>query len=231
MNRRALVLLAAMGSLAAQQLDDRDQALERLTQELRERPTARAYADRGRLYFQLAQIKESVADFDSAIKLEPRTAPYLWERGIALYYAKRFDDGRKQFESHRLVNPNDVENSVWWYLCVARAGQATPEQLKKAKTSLLPIQNDPRVPMMQIYSLFRGDGSVDVVFAAAQAGSPSKDELRNQMFYANLYVGLYFEAQGDAKQARNYIGQAAGKFSVDHYMGDVARVHMRLRRK
>jgi hypothetical protein len=32
-----------------------------------------------------------------------------WQRGIALYYAGRYKDCRLQFESHRTVNPNDVE--------------------------------------------------------------------------------------------------------------------------
>ena len=57
-----------------------------------------AYINHGMEQFKLARIKESLADFDHAIALEPKVAPYLWQRGIALYYAGRYDDGRKQFD-------------------------------------------------------------------------------------------------------------------------------------
>ena len=36
-------------------------------------------------------------------------------------YAGRYQDCREQFESHRTVNPDDVENAAWHFLCVARA--------------------------------------------------------------------------------------------------------------
>jgi len=71
--------------------------------------------------------------------------------GIALYYAGRFKDCRAQFESHRTVNPDDVENAAWHFLCVARA-----ESVTSARAALLPVGPDPRVPMRQIYQMFRG---------------------------------------------------------------------------
>ena len=66
----------------------------------------RAVAD-----FENGRFKESAAGFDSLAKAVPERAPYLWQRGIALYYAGRYDDCRRQFESHRAVNPDDVENA------------------------------------------------------------------------------------------------------------------------
>src|SRR2546426_11848479 len=110
-----------------------------------------AYISHGMEQFKLARIKESLADFDHAIALEPKVAPYLWQRGIALYYAGRYDDGRKQFDLHQTVNGNDVENAAWRYLCMARAGT-----VEVARASILPIEHDSRVPMMQIYALYKG---------------------------------------------------------------------------
>ncbi len=43
----------------------------------------------------------------------PGAEPELWQRGLALYYTERFADGQKQFELHKTVNPNDVENRAW----------------------------------------------------------------------------------------------------------------------
>jgi tetratricopeptide (TPR) repeat protein len=71
--------------------------------------------------FERGRIDESVAKFNQLVTVAPRAMPQLWQRGIALYYAGRYDDCRKQFEAHRTVNPDDVENAAWHFLCVARA--------------------------------------------------------------------------------------------------------------
>ena len=52
----------------------------------------------------------------------------------------------------------------------------------------------------------------------------------NRLFYAHLYLGLYYDATGDTKLAREHIFKAAA-FKADHYMGDVARVHAGLLKK
>ncbi len=76
--------------------------------------------------------------------------------------------------------------------------------------------------MMQIYEMFRGKAKPAAVLNAAGTS-------RDALFFAHLYIGLYYEAEGDAVKSRQHISLAAGEFSRDHYMGDVARVHMRLR--
>jgi lipoprotein NlpI len=182
------------------------------------------YIRRGMEHFKKAQIQQSLDNFDRAIQLDPAQAPYLWQRGISLYYAGRYDDGRKQFELHQTVNGNDVENAAWRYLCMARAGT-----VESARASILPIQHDSRVPMMQIYALYKGKATVDDVLAAARAGSPTAEALSERLFYAHLYIGLYDEAGGDAKGAREHIALANSQ-KADHYMGDVARVHLKLMR-
>src|SRR5204863_2991600 len=112
-----------------------------------------------------------------------------WQRGISCYYAGRYDDGRKQFELHQTVNPNDVENAAWHFLSVARSAG-----LAKARASLLPVSGDSRVPMTQIYALFAGKAKADDVLAAAQGGYASPAKLNRHLFYSHLYVGLYYEA-------------------------------------
>lgn len=183
-----------------------------------------AWQKRGELHFRLGNFKESVADFDKFIELLPDQAPHHWQRGISLYYAGRFDDGRKQFEQHKAVNPYDVENAAWHFLCAARA--STPE---KARAALIPVERDARVPMMQIHALFAGKMTPGDVLAAARIGGAAQQD--NQLFYAHLYLGLYFEAMGDNKAAREHILKAASDFKAEHYMGDVARAHASVLRK
>jgi lipoprotein NlpI len=180
---------------------------------------ANAWQRRGEEHFKLGQVKESLADFDKFIALVPDKAAYLWQRGIACYYAGRFEEGRKQFELHRTVNPNDVENAVWHFLCVAQSAG-----LEQARAVLIPIKGDSRVPMREIYALFGGKAKSKDVLKAARAANEQQ-----AMFYAHLYLGLYAEANGEKAQAREHIAMAAGEYRTDDYMGDVARVHLLLR--
>jgi lipoprotein NlpI len=182
-----------------------------------------AYQHRGYEQFKLAHIKESITDFDKYLELRPDRVPYNWQRGIAYYYAGRYEDGQKQFEVHQKVNPNDVENAVWRYLCMAKAAG-----LDKARETLLPIENDTRVPMMTIYDLFRGKVKPEKVLEAAAAGKPPANQLKGQLFYAHLYLGLYYEAAGENKKAFEHLQKAAKDYRVKGYMWDVARVHLEL---
>ncbi len=177
-----------------------------------------AIFDRAIVDFQNGRIAESVVAFDTLARLQPERAPGLWQRGIALYYAGRYKDCRAQFESHRTVNPDDVENAAWHFACVAR--EETPE---KARAALLPVGPDSRKPMREIYEMFRGTLMPEQVLAAAggQAGSE---------FYAHLYLGLYFEALGNSRQALEQItAAAADRYApAGGYMHTVARVHLML---
>jgi lipoprotein NlpI len=158
-----------------------------------------------------------VAGFDRLTQLVPGYAPQLWQRGIALYYAGRYKDCREQFEAHRKVNPDDVENAAWHFLCVAR-----DESPEKAKEALLPVGLDPRLPMIEIYQMFRGAMPPERVLAAAgtQVGG---------QFYAHLYIGLYQEALGNTQEALKHITLAADdRYAVGGYMHTVAKVHLGL---
>ncbi|HWA99170.1 MAG TPA: tetratricopeptide repeat protein [Pirellulales bacterium] len=181
---------------------------------------AGAWQARGVEYFKLGQIDASIADFDRFLELMPEKAPQHWQRGIALYYAGRYADGRKQFELHQTVNPDDVENAAWHFLCTARE-----MGVDEARKRLIPVGPDRRVPMAEIYELFAGRATADDVLAAAERGPASDAQRQEQRFYAHLYLGLYDEAMGDTAGAREQIALAAEKFPSDHYMGDVARVH------
>src|SRR5216117_3680129 len=142
-------------------------AVKDLNQALALDPAAAlAYYQRGEENFKLGRVKESAADFDKFVDLSPDQAPKLWQRGISLYYAGRYEDGQRQFELHQTINSNDVENAVWHFLCLARRAG-----IDKARASLLKVENDPRVPMRQIYALYAAKGSAEEVMKAAAAKS------------------------------------------------------------
>ena len=103
-----------------------------------------ALLDRAVDEFEQGRFAPSGATFDEVAKAVPGQAPQLWQRGIALYYAGRYADCRRQFESHRTVNPDDVENAAWHFLCVAR--EQSPD---KARAALLPVGPDRARPCVR----------------------------------------------------------------------------------
>jgi lipoprotein NlpI len=199
-------------------------ALDAFDRAIRQDPNAAsAYYHRGRTYFCMAKIKSSVADFDRYVELAPKAESQQWERGIALYYAGEYERGAKQFELYQTFHDNDVENSVWRYLCVARA-----KSVEEAQKTILPIKDDRRVPMMQIYDLYRGKATPEDVLKAVEAGMPNDRELNARQFYAHLYLGLWYEAAGKKDLAAKHVKEAE-THKIGHYMWDVARVHNELR--
>ena len=181
---------------------------------------ADTHQERGEVYFKAAKIKESIADFDAFLKANPHRDPHHWQRGISYYYADEFRKGYEQFERHQVVNSNDVENAVWHFLCLARA-----KGIEEAKKKLIPIVGDGRIPMMEVHALFGGKSTPEKVLAKARAGGVKEGRLERQLFYAHLYLGIWYEAKKDLKQRDKYIALAATVADNHDYMGDVARVH------
>ena len=185
-------------------------------------PTPQDLAKEAVTLFFDAKPAASARVFDQLVIAAPKVEPELWQRGLSLYYAERYADGQKQFELHRTVNPNDVENVAWHFLCLAKL-----KGREAAREALLPVGDDPRVPMKQILAFYAGKAEPADVLAAAEKGDGQTR--RNQLCYAHLYLGLYFEALGDDAKARDHITQAAGPHRMDHYMGNVAVMHAKLR--
>jgi lipoprotein NlpI len=183
----------------------------------------RWYGDGVRLFL-AADPAGAVAAFDRSIAASPAAAPQLWQRGIALYYAGRFADGRRQFELHRQVNPDDVENAAWHFLCVARSADPAA-----ARAALIPVSGDARVPMREIWQLYAGSGSAEAVLAAADDEQADAAQRRESLFYAHLYLGLHDEAMSLTESAKRHLLLAAYDFRMDHYMGRVAQIHVQLR--
>ena len=178
------------------------------------------YHQRGVVRFFQLKFTESLADFDKFIEMMPSREPYHWQRGLVHYYAGKYKAGRKQFESHQTVNTQDVENAVWHYLCVSKI-----DGVKAAEKLFIKITSDRRVPLKEIHALFAGKGTEQQVLDAIKTGDPTPTALARNQFYGHLYLGLYFEAQGNAIKAAGYIAKAAKGYEAHGYMGQVARVH------
>ena len=170
----------------------------------------------GEAKFMAGDFKGSVEDFDAFLEKAPSVMPRHWQRGLSQYGAGQFKEGRAQFEAHQKVNPNDVENAAWHFLCVASL-----EGAESARKAIIPIHGDGRVPMPEIHDLFSGKGSEEAVLKATNAEHPQQ---RDHLCYAHLYLALYKEAIGKKAEALKHYKLAAVDYSMSHYMGETARV-------
>jgi lipoprotein NlpI len=207
-------------AVQASQRRELDEAILRFTRVLQRDPSvAMAWYLRGRDRLRAGQIADAIADFDEFLKRRPEAENQLWERGIAYYYAGQYEKGAQQFEKYQKFYDQDVENAVWRYVCVARQ-----EGVAKAQATLLPVTSDRRVPMMEVYALFRGQSQPEEVLRAAEQEGSLKETRTQRLFYAHLYVGLWHEAAGRAAEAQKHIFEAE-KLRISHYMWDIAHMH------
>jgi lipoprotein NlpI len=177
---------------------------------------------RGDARLKLGKFADAVADYDAFLTLTPKFAPEHWRRGIALYYAGQHADGVKQFELHKTANPEDVENAAWHYLChVKVAGK------EKAQAALIAVTRDRRKPMAEIQKLFAGQLKPEDVLKAAEETKDGTAEGVSARFYGNLYVALWYDAEGDAKKVKEHLTAAVEKYPVPDYMWDVGHAHLK----
>ena len=203
-----------------------DQALKELDIAMASMPgNARLYIIRGSLKFRSGRIVDSISDFDKCIELDPQVKPYLWQRGISLYYADKFKEGLDQFAVHREVNPNDVENAFWHFLCNVKLNG-----VEAAQKDVLLAGYDQRVPLMQVQQLIQGKLSVEDVIAAAEKGGAGTQGQKLSRFYGYLYIGLYYDALGDVEKAKKYL-QLCVDQGDPSYMGDVGKIHLDILKK
>ncbi|MFK7766883.1 MAG: hypothetical protein AB8B55_06645 [Mariniblastus sp.] len=184
----------------------------------------------GEVSFASGDFATCVTAYDNVIRLDAKSEPYLWQRGLALYYADRFKEGVEQFETHQTVNSNDVENAVWHLLCAAQISDVAA-----ARKKLIPIVGDTRIPMSQVYEMFAGRMTPKEVLARAMKTSARAREggrgHKLQQYYAHLYIGLYHEMLGEKDAAMTALKKAKeiNPLGKTNFMGQVARVHIDIR--
>ena len=217
---RAMALVGA--GEAYLKLREPAKAVEAFTKALDADPDQPGVRDRrGDASLWAGQFADAVADYDAFLKSDPKFAPKHWRRGIALYYAGQHEEGVKQFALHKTDNPEDVENAAWHYLCnVKVVGK------EKAQKELIDVTTDARVPMPEIQKLYAGKLEPKDVLAAADKVKGA--EKVSAQFYAHLYVGLWYDAEGDAKMVREHLSAAVEKYEVPDYMWDVGNAHLQL---
>jgi len=192
---------------------------------------------RGMSRFAEGRVQDSLKDFNTAMERRPSLSPFLWQRGISLYYVGDYAEAAAQFRRDVSVNPSDTEEAIWAFLSESRLYGDSPTTHRqvlvapmalsgtdKARESLLTINGERRPLLQLVYESLRDGGD-----------SPRLDQLKRiadtqrggASFYASLYLGLLYEAMGDVGESRRWIVRAAESpyASSGDYMGAVAKVH------
>lgn len=174
----------------------------------------------GELLYRAGYPLQSLAAFDRAVAAAPAKEPENWQRGIALATCGEFERAAEQFRIHHRVNPDDVENSAWYFLCLAKT-----QGIEAARQAVLPSRGDARPPMMSILKMFQGEMTPEAVIQAANDNSIAAQRRASAVFYAQLYVGLYYDALGQKEQAAEHL-RLSREIDLSGYMPDVARVYL-----
>jgi lipoprotein NlpI len=177
----------------------------------------------GEILFLSGKVAESIPCFDAANKLDPQLAPHNWQRGVALGCLGKFQEGADQFRTHHDVNPNDVENSAWYFLCVAKT-----KGREAAEATVIPSGGDRRQPMMSVLKMLQGTLKPDEVLEAAKMHTNEGQERKMAMFYGFLYVGIYYDSIGDSEKAAAALDKSIEVAQRD-YMGRTARLYREIR--
>jgi lipoprotein NlpI len=172
------------------------------------------------LLYLSGHAEASLPLFNRVIELTPEQAPDNWQRGIALCTCGQFEAGAEQFKTHHEVNPDDVENSAWYFLCVAKT-----RGLEDARATVIPSRGDGRQPMMSVLEMLQGKIAPPDVLSAAAANTRPGPARNLAVFYARLYVGLYYDSLGDSAQAIRFLKESLS-YESNGYMAHTARVYL-----
>ena len=201
---------------------------------------SRTFVSRALQKFERNDVEGATMDFDALIEKSPGSKPYLWQRGIALYYVDEFREAEKQFREDVRVNPNDTEEAAWAFLSQMRKGgeddASSSSSLKKAREEFVELAGrDSRKVMGSVLRLYKtGDEEAKKTLESLSKKPADSTQSASDAFYASLYLGLYSEALGNAEEAKYWVkkanGTPYGQRASGDFMTSVAKVHLARRK-
>jgi len=201
---------------------------------------SRTFVSRAMQKFERNDVEGATMDFDTLIEKSPGSKPYLWQRGIALYYVDEFREAEKQFREDVRVNPNDTEEAAWAFLSQMRKGgeddASSSSSLKKAREEFVELAGrDSRKVMGSVLRLYKtGDEEAKKTLESLSKKPADSTQSASDAFYASLYLGLYSEALGNAEEAKYWVkkanGTPYGQRASGDFMTSVAKVHLARRK-
>ncbi len=229
--RRLILSLALLPLVVSAAEPDADRAelearAKRLDAALAATPdSVRLLSQRGDCRLFLGQFKESVADFEKMIALDPAQDAPHWRLGIAYYFAGQFEKSSKQFVKYQQHEHRDRENGIWKFMADART-----MGVEKARALMIDFTEFDREPFPALYDMFAGKKSTDDVLAHLREKNLEKDGA--PAFFGHYYTGVNEALHGRRERALELLRKAAasewGKTAEGGpaYMYRVAKLHL-----
>jgi lipoprotein NlpI len=217
-------LTAAERSRADQEWSD---IISRQTEKLASNPKdINALSARGDALFFRGEFTAAVKDYNAMVTVNAELDASHWRRGIALFFAEDYATAADQFERYHSFDDVDRENGIWRYLCQVKAhGKA------RAREGLLKYAKDDRPPFPAVYQLFAGKTTGAEILTGISSATLTDAQREQQLFYAQLYIGLNEAIEGRAAEAQAHLAEATRNRWPrtagygPHYMWQVGRLY------
>ena len=184
---------------------------------------------RGDAHFKLGEFAQAVAEYEKMVEQDPSLEKSHWRRGIAYFYAGRYDKAAHQFEIYNTFDNVDRENGIWRYFSQFKA-----HGKEKAREGLLKYAKDDREPFPDVYQLFEGKKTPEQILTKIKEAQLGDEDREMRSFYAHLYIGLNFAVEGKPEEAKPHLRKAVdNKWGPKsgfgpNYMWHVGRLHFDL---
>jgi lipoprotein NlpI len=155
---------------------------------------------RGTAYRAKGESDHAVADYDEAIRLDPKYALAYRFRGIAELQSGSPAKSLADLDQSQELNPKDSYTALWREIVARRDAQ--PSRLADAAAQL-----DMAKWPARIVHLFRGEMTPEALRAAAE--NPDLMKQKGQVCEANFFAGELALPQGSKEDAARLFGLAA----------------------
>jgi lipoprotein NlpI len=197
--------------------------IDELTKAIADDPkNVKLHSQRGDLYFQSRKFAEASSDYQKMVELNPSLDVTHWRKGIALYYLGRWEESAKQFEKYQTIDDVDRENGIWRFLAMQKK-----VGMQKARDEMIQYTRVDRPPLTDVYRMFQGELSTEEFSNRALKFA----EHSMERFYADLYLGLFFDCEGKPAKSLEHLRAAeknrSAKEATDGpgWMWHIAGIH------
>ncbi len=162
---------------------------------------AETYNRVGVHYVLLGQFDEAFEAFDSALELEPGHEFALLNRGIALYYAQRYDLAVEDFEGFLSADISDPYRVLWLYL--AEYERSPERAIEHLQQNRLQLADD--AWGTQIVDHLLGRLSVNELLQRAQQPWAEPATLAERLCEAYFYLAKEALSEGQLAMGSTYL--------------------------